>query len=266
MLIKSLNIFPKGIDATNVFTELQSLMEKEMDYLREAKVLQRYQELCQDDFFYIPKVYPQYSNHKSICMEYIEGISLSALPIDHFTHSQDKLNLIGQKIFELFLSEIFLYGLVQTDAHGGNFSVNQTLDKVYLLDFGACLDFDPKLLKFYQNFLIYSFYQDRESFLKEFKAFIKYSGNDISFDENLFWEYILLMSSPLRSTDYNWDETKLPDELIKLGNELKKTFVMKSIPAHFIFLDRKLLGIFTLLRSLKCRFNLKESFEKFIKR
>jgi predicted unusual protein kinase regulating ubiquinone biosynthesis (AarF/ABC1/UbiB family) len=263
LFLNGVKIVPKGVDTSHIFNEVERVLKAEMDYEREAKVLTSYAEKLNDNYYRVPKVYPEFSTKKVLCMDYMEGIHLSDIYKGKSKSDYDleKINHLGAKIFELFLREIFEIFMVQTDAHGGNFFITEDLDHLTLLDFGACLEYPKEQLEFYQNFLIHGHNEDRESFMKEFYRLIEYTKNPLEFSEDKLWEYMLVASSPLRSENYNWETTDLPDRLMELGKELQKTMKFKSIPSDFIFIDRKVMGVFTLLRSLKCQFNVKKVFQ-----
>ncbi len=262
-LTSSLKIFPKGIDTTDVFKEIERVLKHEMDYLEEIKSINKYSELLDDQFFKVPKVYSDFSSDKVICLEYINGTHLSNL--NSLNLGQAKRDRIGSKLLELFLREIFEFNLVQTDAHGGNYFVSENGDSVALLDFGACLEFDKDLIKFYQGFLKNSFLLNEEGFFKTLHEFMEISGKYLTYERDSMWKYITLISDPWRSSDFDWGSTDIQNEIFEEGQKLRKTLSFKSIPAHFIFLDRKVLGIFTLLRSINARVNMREIFEKIVK-
>ena len=262
LLVKNLKIFPKGVDLTDFFEEIKRVLLGEMDYQREVEFQKKYQEILDDDYFKTTKVYDQFCSSKVIALEYIEGSSISDLDIDNL--DKDKVNLLGEKLFENFLKEIYLYGLVQSDAHGANFIVPKELDSLYLIDFGACLEYDDKTLEFYRQFLIHGFNGDREKFLEEFYGFWDSTNKQITIDEDLLWEYIILTTEPLHSTNYSWAQTDLPDRAYPLAQKMMRTMKYKSAPSEMIFIDRKLIGIFTLLRKLKCDFNVNEAYLRVI--
>lgn len=260
--VDGIKMVPKGVDTTDVFNQIESVLRKEMDYERERKVLLEYKTLLNDNFYYVPKVLKKYSNKKVICLEFIDGFPLS--DISYENSSREKVNKLGEKIFELFLKEIFELNLVQTDAHGGNYYVNEDLDKLFLLDFGACLDFEEEVLNFYRGFLKYSYLLDENNFFKTLENFISFSEKSLTYDRSILWEYMSLASSPLRSYHYHWGETKILDELFALGSKLRKSLKFDSVPSQFIFLDRKVMGVFTLLRKLKSEFNVDAICKKYL--
>ena len=181
--------------------------------------------------------------------------------IDNNKISQDKRNLLGRKLFENFIKELFTYNLVQTDAHGANFIVTEELDRLYLIDFGACLEYGDDALSFYRAFLRHGYNGEKEKFLETFFNFWDRAGKTVEIDSELLWQYVELTCEPLHSNDYHWGETKLPDRAYPLAQKLFKTMKYKSAPSEFMFIDRKLIGLFSLLRKLDCHFDVKEAFE-----
>jgi predicted unusual protein kinase regulating ubiquinone biosynthesis (AarF/ABC1/UbiB family) len=262
MLMKSMQVVPKGVDGEDIFNELERMLKNEMDYTLETKLMEKYASLLDDNYFHVPKVFHGYSNKKTICMEYVKGKHLGDVKLEDYT--QDKVDKLGEKIFELFLREIFEFNLVQSDAHGGNFLVNEDLSKLYLLDFGACGELEDHILDFYRNFLRFAYHLDRKNFFAEIQRFIDFSNKPLEYDEDIMWEYIVRVSDPLRSKDFDWGETSLPDDLLEIGLRLRKTMKFKSLPSQFIFIDRKLIGVFSLLRQLQANFDVKKVFEKFL--
>ncbi|MEE3078169.1 MAG: AarF/ABC1/UbiB kinase family protein [Bdellovibrionota bacterium] len=259
LLVKNLKIFPKGVDLSDFFEEIKKVLIGEMDYLREVDFQKKYQSKLDDPYFKTAKIYDKYCSEKVIALEYIEGSSISDLEVNE--SNQDTLNVLGEKLFENFLKEIFLYGLVQSDAHGANFIVPPLLDSLYLIDFGACLEYDHKTLEFYRQFLIHGYNRDREQFLKEFYSFWNSTNKSIKINEDLLWEYIILTTEPLHSENFDWGKTDLPDKAYPLAQKMMKSMKFKSAPSEMIFIDRKLIGLFTLLRKLECHFNVKQVFE-----
>lgn len=260
MLVKGINIVPKGVDSKNVFDEIERTLKSEMDYIREAKTQNDYIEKIDDPFFKIPRVEHKYSSKTVLCMDYIEGFALSK--IDDYDPSQEVKNKIGEKIFDLFLREIYEFSLVQTDAHGGNYYIAHDFSCVYLLDFGACLSFKEETIQFYRNFIKFAYEENKEKFFQETDQFIEQWEGELEFDRDLMWDYICFLTNPLREENYSWGDQSFIDELYKKGRELQKTVRITAIPHQFIFLDRKILGVYTLLSSLKAQFNVKSIMDK----
>jgi len=262
LFINSLKLVPKGIDITDSIKEIENLLKNEMDYYKELKTLQIFKKLCIDKSFYVPNSFKEYSSRKILCMEYVKGTHLSN--IEELRLNQEKLDQYALSIFKLFLDEIFIYKYIQTDVHGGNFLINNDTNQLILLDFGAYLNFDSEVLNFYCDFLKYSYLLDEEKFFECFDNFIIFTKKPLKYEKNILWDYIKLISSPLRSDNYHWGKTQLPDELLTEGKKLWKTLKFKSVATEFMFLDKKVIGLFSILKSLNSTVNVKSLFIKYI--
>lgn len=244
-------ILPKKMNLDPIYNEIKKVLLEEMDYVHEAKKHAEYFELMREvPGCQVPKIYPEYSNQNVIVSEFVEGTSLSHLP----SLSQEERNRIGETLFRLFLHEIFRGHLIQTDSHPGNYLYRNGV--VYLIDFGACLSYPEKELTQYRKLITDLHSGNREAFMNHLDTIISGKGK-YQMNADLLWKYCELAASPLKSEDFDWGKTTLPDELFPLANELVTTGSIETPPHDFIFLDRKLLGLFSLLRSLGARFNVK---------
>lgn len=253
-------ILPKKMNMDPIYEEIRKVLLEEMDYVHEAKKHGEYVTLMKDvPGCYVPAIYPRYSSDKVIVSEFIEGIPLTE--VSHL--SQDERNRLGETLFRLFLQEIFKGNLIQTDSHPGNFLYRQ--GEVVLIDFGACLEYPEETIANYRKLIRELFHGKKEDFFSLLNDVAGKSGGKIVLDQDLLWKYCVLAGSPLQSQDFDWGATKLPDDLLPLGMELVKSSTIETPPHEFIFLDRKLLGLFSLLRSLKSRFDVKAVAENYLK-
>ncbi len=260
-MIKSLlgmgKILPKKMNMDGIYEEIRRVLIEEMDYISEAKKHAEYKALMENvPGIYVPKVYREFSDEKIVVSEYIDGESLSDL--DFETLPQEERNQIAKTLFSLFFREIYRGNLIQTDSHAGNYLYYQK--NVVLIDFGATLYYDETSLSRYRDLIRFVFLKDRKSFFSVLNSI----ATDVKINEDLLWEYCLLASGPLHSRDYNWATTTLPDDISPKAIELVKTSSISTPPHEFIFLDRKLLGLFSLLRKLKARFDVKAEVDEFL--
>ena len=260
-MIKSLlsvgKILPKKMNMDGIYGEIKRVLLEEMDYVAEASKHAEYRELMSSaPRIYVPKVYPEYCNDQVIASEFIEGRSFSEF--ESFNLTQDERNELGRIFFYLFFKEIFHGQLIQTDCHAGNYLYRN--GELVLIDFGACLHYPEATLKHYRDLITHAFHKNRPAF---FKVLHDVAGK-IDMNEDLLWEYCLLASGPLQETDFDWGTTKLPDEVSPKAVELVKTSHIETPPHQFIFLDRKLLGLFSMLRLLKARFNVNDVVKGFV--
>ncbi len=241
-------LLPKKMNLDPIYGEIKKVLMEEMDYEHEARKHADYEVLMADvPGCSVPKLYPEFCSAQVIVSEYKEGEPLSI--VKDFT--QEERNKIGTTLFRLFLQEIFRGHLIQTDSHPGNYLYKDGV--VILIDFGACLSYPEKTLSQYRRLISELYHGRREKF---FSVLAEISGpSGLEFDQDLLWKYCELAASPLRSKDYDWGTTRLPDELYPLGMELVTTSRIETPPHDFIFLDRKILGLFSLLKSLRARFD-----------
>lgn len=126
----------KSINLNAFYDELHQGLKDEADYLREAGSLRRYYELFHGDDFTVPVVEQAYSTNKVLTMSEVTGTRLS----DWIAENKDKPAAriwLGHKIMRLLIDEFFYHGIVQTDPNFGNFLIDEPAQKLVLLDCGA---------------------------------------------------------------------------------------------------------------------------------
>ncbi len=245
-------ILPKKMNLDPIYGEIRKVLLEEMDYEHEAKKHAEYITLMANvPGCSVPKLYPEYCSSEVIVSEYVKGQPLSQVP----ELSQEERNALGATLFTLFLHEIFRGHLIQTDSHAGNYLYEDR--KLTLVDFGACLAYPEKELGQYRKLITELYFGRKDNFMALLGEIISKGQGKYEIEPELLWRYCLLAASPLRSEDFDWGSTTLPDELFPLAQQLVTTGSIEVPPHDFIFLDRKLLGLFSLLRSLKARFNVK---------
>lgn len=263
LLLKSVKFLPKGINFDSVFEEVKKILILETDYCNEARMIDDYRENVEKNFINsqmikIPDVLKEYSSSKVLVMNFLNGVTL-----DEYCRGikdEDFSNHLGETLFKLFLLEIFKFKMVQTDAHGGNYLIDVENKTLGLIDFGACIKYQEEEINFYQGFLYYSATKNKEKFFDSLNSFFRFSNNEIEYDKDLLWDYVALAASPLTMENFDWGGTKIVDELYNLGSKLEKTIKAKNIPHQFIFIDRKVVGLFMMLKKLNANFNVKKIF------
>lgn len=262
LLLKTLNLLPKTDNLTEIFVEIKSMLKRETDYeLEQASLLQYQKNLGEDEFFYIPKVYPEYSGKNYITFEFINGVGLRDeifVGLD-----QNYRNKLGEKFLELFLKELFVWNLAQTDAHLGNYIYDPIKKKIALIDFGACKTVSKSFLQGYKKILKASYTQDRELFFEASKE-LKYFDLNAS-NTDLLWDYFSLVGRPfVGEGPYDWGKSTIPDQILKKLPRVLKEVQLKSPPGDGIFIDRKVSGVFFFLKHLKARVNNKALFKHYL--
>lgn len=137
---------------------------------RLRKIISKYDE---EELFYLPKVYKQYTSESLLVMELIEGIPFSDKQqiSGKMDELEDKLNKSVHTFLKTFLNE----GFFHADLHGGNFFYTSE-GKIALIDFGLVGSLSrtgrQNFLAIIYSLLTYNF----ESLVYEFLDVADYEG------------------------------------------------------------------------------------------
>ncbi len=111
----------------------KSLMQ-ELDYTNEARNLEQFKSLYKNlDRLYIPKVYREFTTNKVIVIEFISGCKVN----DKETFKSWGLEPrgIANDGLNIYLTQIFDYGIFHADPHPGNILIKPN-GSIALIDFG----------------------------------------------------------------------------------------------------------------------------------
>lgn len=252
----------KSIDLDQTFEELAKGFKEEADYRLEAASLVRYQALLNHQSFVVPRVYPEYSTERVLTMSYERGERLGA-----WLKSKPDEQAVAQfapLVVELLVREFFVNGLVQTDPNYGNFLYRPAENQLVLLDFGATREYPVSFRNDVRDLLVATVDGDDAGILA------------LTFDHNLLDRresaatqalYVDLMhhmtlmfvaeNQPFRFDDDRYIK-ELRDKVLRFTKSVEH-----SPPARqLIFLNRKLGGMFHLLKDLGGSLDLKKSFDE----
>lgn len=122
------------LNAQDIVDVFERSMSKELDYTNEARNLSRFRELYKGyDNFYIPKAFREFSTEKVLIIEFISGCKFT----DKKQIKEWGLNVkdIVENGLNIYLKQIFEYGVFHADPHPGNILVRPD-GTICLLDFG----------------------------------------------------------------------------------------------------------------------------------
>ena len=263
-LIAMTRIAPKGLNLDPVYLEVKEMLHREVDYAAEIEHTRRFGDLLKGDSRYIvPRVLQEYSSDQVLALSYEPGTSardamVRALP-------QARRNALAQAALEVFLRELFDWGMVQTDPHFGNYKIRinggQTTisgrngglspisDQIVLLDFGATRLFGRGFVESYREMLRGALAREREATLRG-AAGIGVMPMDFPAPvREAFVDLCELIVEPFRG-DYDWGTSDLPR---RVGEKIARnamTRYMRIPPREIVFLHRRLAGVFFLLATL----------------
>lgn len=127
----------KFLGLTKILEDFAVSLQNEMNFHIEAlncerleKIIKKYDE---EDIFYLPKIYDDYTRENILVMELIDGIPFS---------DQTKINSVLEELTEklnnsvhIFIKTFLNEGFFHADLHGGNFFYTKD-KKIALIDFG----------------------------------------------------------------------------------------------------------------------------------
>ena len=263
-------ILPSGIDTTGIFEEIKTMLRQELDYVSEAKLTEDYAKLIGDDTrFIVPKVFQRYCTNKVLATEYIEGLKADHPIVQNL--SQARKNKLAENFLDLYFKELFLWRLIQTDPHLGNYKIqldSKGLDRIVLLDFGATKLFSNDFLSHYKKMIKGAIDNDDDSFFagatglgfinktdtdEYVQVFKKFCHETVE----PFWDYndIRNVAKKVKPDGtYNWKANDLPTRVVKSAFQFRK-FDLRTPPQDLLFLDRKTAGVFMFLNSLNAEIN-----------
>ncbi len=259
--------------------EVKIMLHQEVDYKFEAHKTKFIGKMLKDDNRYIvPEVFSEYSTNKILTTSYEPGFMVNAPEIKELP--LQRRNFIAQSALDIFLMEVFDWGEMQTDPNFGNYRIrlddNGVLDKLILLDFGAMKRFDSKFLDQFCNMIQAAYKEDKNEFLRG-AINLKFMKNDFPQEVlNDFADIAMEIIEPLsahpeknigavlnNSGQYCWKESNLPNRVAKRASQASMSKYFALPPKEFIFINRKLMGVYTFILVLNAQFNGGEYLKKY---
>jgi predicted unusual protein kinase regulating ubiquinone biosynthesis (AarF/ABC1/UbiB family) len=278
-LQKILSIFqliPNSPRFDELFKEIRMMLHFEADYRREADMLERFRTLLMDDpRFIVPRLYPRYSSARVLTMSYEDGHGIDSSEVRAL--SQERRNRLAAAFIESMLREIFTWRLVQTDPHFGNYKIRLAAprpgeaaaasDRIVLFDFGSVREFPRRYIHPFAALVDAAVEHNDEAvvrqgirlgFLREHDeptVFSLFKNICFTAVEGFLPEYAspAVDGSSEGDRPYIWGKNDLIARLTGLAKDAVFTFKLRPPPREALFIDRKLVGIYTLVTTLGLR-------------
>lgn len=261
-LFQLLGAVSGGYDWSPILREVQEMMHQETNYEIELEWTEKFRSHLENDSrFVVPKPWREFSSRAVIASEFIEGVGIDSPTVASL--SQERRNRIGIAALELFLTELFTWGEVQTDPHFGNYrlQVNDNgQDALVLFDFGAVRAFPKKFREHYRTMLWGAATRDPGLL----RAGIIGNGFLQESDPEEMWallgEILLQLMEPYyisaadESIPYDFGSSDLPARMMSKSPQIFRTFRFRPPPRELVFLDRRLTGTYVMLAKLSCKF------------
>jgi predicted unusual protein kinase regulating ubiquinone biosynthesis (AarF/ABC1/UbiB family) len=249
----------KKIDFDPAIEEMTNLLKEEVDYINEAVNLKAYKKAFEGDSrFRVPDVLSDWSTKNVLVLSFEKGEKLNSWFKEQVAPSERKA--FGTNIMALLIKEFFEIGIVQTDSNYGNFLYDKESKQIVLLDFGATKRYSLQFRSDIRSLLNAGLSGDQDKLIEE-----SISLGFIDEKESLetrkayldFMECILdMVEKELQPFDFS-----NADNLIKLrtlATGLIKAVKYSQPAREIMFLDRKMGGIYLLLKEINCQLDLAE--------
>ncbi|HKK55103.1 AarF/ABC1/UbiB kinase family protein [Marinobacter sp.] len=274
-LLKIARVVYYGAEFREWLEEVRAMMHREVDYRLEAETTEKFRLMLQSDTrFVVPRVLQEYCTAHVIASTYEQGHSVSSTAVREL--SLERRSELGKAALELFFRELFTWGEIQTDPNFGNYRIriagenaaDQAHDQIVLLDFGAVQSYSPDFLEPVIQMI-------RASYEDDLKGVIA-GGIKLNFmsrdwpDEVLekFGSVCMSVLEPLSPNqnewpdyavnekgEYRWKQSDLPSRVARKAAKSAVNRYFKVPPKEFVFLNRKLIGVYTFIAVLNAEFN-----------
>jgi aarF domain-containing kinase len=252
-----------NIDYSHLFNELRTVFSLELDYLREAEILNRYQELSKNkDEWLIPRVFSEISTERVLAMSYEPGITISDA-VREQKLTKESRQFYGHSFLELYATEFCSWGLVQTDPNLGNFLLIPENRQIVLLDFGATKEYTVDFRIKYAQLIFAALHQDRLGILRLAEELQLLNPQEPASAKNAFIDLMQNSMKPFKAPTYDFSEASYAESMKAASRHLMNELKYSPPPHPIIFLHRKLSGLFQILRRLEVETPLQPFLDQF---
>ncbi|WP_372864171.1 ABC1 kinase family protein [Spongiibacter sp.] len=261
------------------FGDIRQLLHKEVDYQQEKRDLDfAYEQLCGESRYVVPLSYYRYSSRRVLTMSYEASHAVAAAPVAAL--SQSRRNALGAAILRLFLTELFRWQRMQTDPNFGNYRVRiddrGERDQLVLLDFGAMRLLPAEFAGQFCEMMRAAYRRDRQSFRQ---CSIELGFMKADFPEQVLSNFVDIgidIAEPLRAAAeapaaargedglYDWRRSNLPKRIAKRAVAASISTYFALPPKDFLYVMRKLMGVYALIAQLDARFDGEPLFREFL--
>ncbi|MFT6053031.1 MAG: putative unusual protein kinase regulating ubiquinone biosynthesis (AarF/ABC1/UbiB family) [Halioglobus sp.] len=257
---------------------MRAQLHHEIDYLREAQMTGQMAVHVQATNqarrpssvrYHVPRCYPKYCTEDVLALEFIDGHLVTDAHVVQL--SQARRSALGEAMLELFLFELYQWGVMQTDPNFGNYLIRKSCDgagdELVLLDFGSVLCCEEGFLVHLGNAIAAGQAEDRSLLLDSLMGLGCLNSSSTNFAKDSFCDFCLQLLEPLRTPQnlppqylnaqgqYCWGQSKLLRRVGKNAASSAITVHFSTPTRDFAMIARKLTGVFTFIAVLNAEFN-----------
>ena len=253
--IKMFNI--KGKDSDKYFEEVEQKLLEETNYILEVKQSQQMIADCKHiEHLIFPDSYPNFSNHRIIAMDWIDGEHLSEFTkVNTNKVLSDKL---GQALWDFYMYQMHELKRVHADPHPGNFLVTPKGELV-AIDFGCIKVIPDSFYIPYFELAIPENINNPEIFTKKLYELEILTPTDtpeeIEFFSTLFHEMLSLFTQPMHKETFDFSDEAFFSKVADLSEKYSKDTQLRKMNGnrgskHFLYINRTFFGLYNLMNDL----------------
>ena len=255
------DVMRQKVDTAAIYSELESRLREELDYVSEARNMEEFGNLLADDpEVEVPEVVEELSSRRVITMTFVEGYPLA--DVMNPAVDLELRTWVVKKCHAMVWRQILEFGVLHTDFHPGNYLVNYH-PRLGILDFGSIRRFRDA---------------ERKAYLQVARGIIDDDADAIGTGmQKLGWldkgqnpapmvTIIRILFAPMMvDRDYDPAEYDTVGNATRIGEIAFEHKLYKS-PAHGVFLLRALIGLEGIIRHLGVKTNYRRIFKKALER
>ena len=242
-----------------VIDQLRDLLDRETNYVHEAKCIERMAKNFEDDpDVLFPTVTWELTTARVLTMRFMPGTKISrrealeAEGIDPYA--------VGKKLVEVFYKQLFFDGFFHADPHPGNFLVQAGPKgpRIVILDFGAASETKPNLIDGMLEILQGTVSRDDALVIRgiETMGFIAIGGDRELMHKTIRLYFQKLLALEIK--DFGRIEPRVARELADTGmnrDDLRELMKSVEYPEGWFFVERAVLILFGLASQLAPKLN-----------
>lgn len=256
----------RDVDLDAFFTTIANGLKCEVDYRQELENAERYRaSLVSRPHFVVPRVWRDYSSEHVLCLSFEDGMRIADFIQSSPTPAQ--VEHFGGLLLELVITELYTNGMMQTDPNYGNFLYRPKDGRLVLLDFGATSTFSIEFRLRLREMLRLLITNDLKQVIVMGKEHGLISERESPEAIAALLDLLVLLrrifnpdAQPLAFRDDRWLK-ELREKSIKVTQVMEHT----PPPSELLFLNRKLSGMFHLLKDLNAVIDMRPFYEMCIK-
>lgn len=262
-LIQFTGLVPQGAFLGNTMNQARRELMMECDYTIEASNQRRFRQLLEDsgmdEHLVVPRVFDHVSTRRVLVTEMIPSGSKTIEQLSD-TAPLEVRNRVARLLLDLCLRELFVFRFMQTDPNWSNFYYNDSTGKLYLLDFGACLEFPKTFIDEYIRVVAASSTRDKATIIDASRKMGFLTGEETALMNDAHAEAAMTVGEPFATPGvYNFESRAMTKRVKEVIPTMIKHRLTAPPPVSYS-LHRKLSGSFLLCFKLQAQIECRSLF------